>query len=75
MRRSEAQKPKTFRTLLFDEGPPEAQNPKTFRIATFFAQKIPDEAPKPFLATNLKSARYHVIYFHFLFTFSATTML
>ena len=40
MRRSEAQKPKTFRTLLFDEGPPEAQKPKTFRIAASYAQKL-----------------------------------
>ena len=40
MRRSEAQKPNTFRTLLFDEGPPEAQKPKTFRIAASYAQKL-----------------------------------
>ena len=40
MRRSEAQKPKTFRTLLFDKGPPEAQKPKTFRIAASYAQKL-----------------------------------
>ena len=53
---------------------PEAQKPQNFPDSNF-AQKNSGQCAETVSRVKPKKARYHVIYFHFLFTFTATTML